>query len=362
MISNKQKSANFRYNSKNLNEFINFVLMKLLRKILFPIVPVYYIVTWLRNKFYDLGWKPSKSYTIPIVCVGNLSTGGTGKTPTIEYLIRLLKDEFKVATLSRGYKRETKGFILADDHATATSIGDEPYQFHSKFKDVTVSVDANRQNGIEQLLKLKQPDVILLDDAFQHRKVKASYSILLTSYSNLYCDDIVLPTGNLREPRSGAKRANVILVTKCPVSLSSSEKENIKKKLQPLKEQEVYFSSISYSETIFSANETSTFKQFDSRKITVVTGIANPLPFLEYLKSKSIDFEHLNFKDHHDFSTSEIEQLKQKEVILTTEKDYVRLKDSFKSEPSQLWYLPISFKIDNNEAFDAQIESHINNF
>lgn len=336
--------------------------MKLLRKILFPIVPIYFIVTWLRNKFYDLGWKSSKYFSHPVICVGNLSTGGTGKTPTIEYLIRLLKEQHKVATLSRGYKRETTGFIIADDKATAKSIGDEPYQFHSKFKDVAISVDTNRQHGIEQLLKLKQPDVILLDDAFQHRKVKASFNILLTSCNDLYCDDIVLPTGNLREPRAGAKRADVILVTKCPANLSSSEKEKIRAKIRPLAHQQVYFSLISYSETVFNENEELLLKQFEGKKVSLVTGIANPKPLLDYLKSKSIDFEHLSFKDHHVFSTSEIELLKQKEIVLTTEKDYVRLVDSFKSQSKQLWYLPISFKINDNTAFDAKILSHVNDF
>nr|WP_321244217.1 tetraacyldisaccharide 4'-kinase [uncultured Psychroserpens sp.] len=336
--------------------------MKLLRKILFPIVPIYFIVTWLRNKFYDLGWKSSKYFSHPVICVGNLSTGGTGKTPTIEYLIRLLKEQHKVATLSRGYKRETTGFIIADDKATAKSIGDEPYQFHSKFKDVTISVDTDRQHGIEQLLKLKQPDVILLDDAFQHRKVKASFNILLTSYNDLYCDDIVLPTGNLREPRAGAKRADVILVTKCPANLSSSEKEKIIAKIRPLTHQQVYFSLISYSDTVFNENEELPLKHFEGKKVSLVTGIANPRPLLDYLKSKSIDFEHLNFKDHHVFSTSEIELLKQKEFVLTTEKDYVRLVDSFKTQSKQLCYLPISFKINDNKAFDAEILSHISDF
>ena len=233
--------------------------MKLLRKILFPIVPIYFIVTWLRNKLYDLGLKPSRCFAHPVICVGNLSTGGTGKTPTIEYLIRLLKKPYKVATLSRGYKRETSGFIIADDSATSKSIGDEPYQFHSKFRDITVSVDANRQHGIEQLLKLKQSDVILLDDAFQHRKVKASFNILLTCYNDLYCDDIVLPTGNLREPISGAKRAHSIVVTKCPMNLSSFEKEKIRVKLSILNHQQVYFSSISYSETVTVSISTSSW-------------------------------------------------------------------------------------------------------
>lgn len=331
--------------------------MKLLRKILFPIVPIYYLVTWLRNKCYDLGWKSSKSYETTVICVGNLSTGGTGKTPTIEYLIRLLEDQYKVATLSRGYKRETEGFIIADDNATAKTIGDEPFQFHEKFDTIVVSVDANRQNGIEQLIALKQPDVILLDDAFQHRKVKAAFNILLTSYDNLYCDDIVLPTGNLREPRAGAKRADVILVTKCPASLSSSEKLEITKKLKPLENQQVYFSSILYSDTVFNPTESVMLEQLRGKKVTLVTGIANPKPLLDYLKSKSIDFEHLNFKDHHVFSSSEIEQLLQKEIVLTTEKDYVRLKAEFKSQSSQLWYLPITFKMDKEDEFNAQFLS-----
>jgi tetraacyldisaccharide 4'-kinase len=174
-------------------------------------------VTWLRNKSYDFGLKSSTHFDVPIICVGNLSVGGTGKTPMIEYLIRLLKTNYKIAALSRGYKRKTKGFVIANKTMTALDLGDEPFQFYKKFEDVIVSVDANRRHGIKQLMALEhKPDVILLDDAFQHRKVKAGLNILLTSYDNLYCNDIVLPTGNLREPKSGAKRAGVIVVTKCP--------------------------------------------------------------------------------------------------------------------------------------------------
>jgi len=336
--------------------------MKLLRKILFPIVPIYYIVTWLRNKCYDLGWKSSKSYETAVICVGNLSTGGTGKTPTIEYLIRLLDGQYKVATLSRGYKRETDGFIVADESATARTIGDEPLQFYNKFENVIVSVNANRQNGIEQLMTLRQPDVILLDDAFQHRKVKAAFNILLTSYDNLYCDDIVLPTGNLREPRAGAERADIILVTKCPDSLSSSEKSTISKKLKPLEHQHIYFSSISYSETICNQTQTLDIDRLKGKKVTLVTGIANPKPLLEYLTSKSIDFEHMKFNDHHTFTYSEIEELKRKKFVLTTEKDYVRLKGDFKSKDGQLWYFPITFKIDDSSEFNAQLLSFMSSF
>lgn len=336
--------------------------MKLLRKILFPFVPLYYFVTWLRNKSYDRGWKSSKSYETAVICVGNLSTGGTGKTPTIEYLIRLLKSKYKVATLSRGYKRVSKGFIIADHESDAKLIGDEPFQFYEKFEDVIVCVDANRQRGIEKLIELKQPDVILLDDAFQHRKVKAAFTILLTAYDDLYSEDIVLPTGNLREPKSGARRADCIIVTKCPTGLSSFDQSTIIEKLKPLRHQTIYFSSIVYSKTIFSENAVQYLDVLKDNRITLVTGIANPKPVIDYLTSELLDFEHLKFNDHHTFTASEIEVLQKKELILTTEKDYMRLKDSFKLEPSKLWYLPITFNIEQDDVFNAHLLSFMNSF
>jgi len=199
--------------------------MKILRILLFPIVPIYFTITWLRNWFYNKNIFGTKSFDFPVICVGNLSTGGTGKTPMIEYLIRLLSPKNNVATLSRGYKRVTKGFILADKDANVDTIGDEPFQFYNKFKDITVVVDEDRQNGIKELRDLKtQPNIVLLDDAYQHRKVKAGFNILLTAFNNLYINDIVLPTGNLREPKSGAKRADIIVVTKCPEDLSEEKR------------------------------------------------------------------------------------------------------------------------------------------
>ena len=336
--------------------------MKLLRKILFPFVPIYFLVTWLRNKCYDVGLKSSKSYKTPVICVGNLSTGGTGKTPTIEYLVRLLQEQYRVATLSRGYKRESRGFIIASHDANAKLIGDEPFQFYQKFEGLIVSVDANRQRGIEKLIELKQPDVILLDDAFQHRKVTAAFSILLTAYDNLYSEDLVLPTGNLREPSSGASRADCIIVTKCPSELSSHQQDRILEKLKPLPHQMVCFSSIIYSKTISNTHTTKAIQTLRGKHITLVTGIADPKPMLNYLLSESLDFEHLEFNDHHSFTSAEIEMLQQKECILTTEKDYVRLKDSFKSKPMKLWYLPIAFKINESELFDARLLSFMNSF
>ena len=198
--------------------------MKLFRTILFPFVPFYFAATWIRNLLYNQGIQQSRSYDLPIICVGNLSVGGTGKTPMIEYLIRNLQGSYRIATLSRGYGRSTSGFILASHSDSADTIGDEPFQFYSKFDRIQVAVDENRRRGIELLIaQNSSPDIILLDDAFQHRKVKAGFNILLTRFGKLYSDDIVLPTGDLREPRSGARRADIIVVTKCPDELSDDD-------------------------------------------------------------------------------------------------------------------------------------------
>jgi len=202
---------------------------------------------------YDKRVLTSKEYTFPVLCVGNLSVGGTGKTPMIEYLIRLLQQQLRLATLSRGYKRKTTGFVLANSHTTVTDIGDEPYQYFKKFKKIKVAVDENRRRGIANLLHLKaQPQIILLDDAFQHRKVKAGFNIVLTVYNDLYVDDYMLPTGNLRDNRREAKRADLIVVTKCPHHLAVEEKEEIIKKLRVSPEQYVFFTGISYADQCFS--------------------------------------------------------------------------------------------------------------
>ena len=332
--------------------------MKFLRKILLPIVPIYYLVTWLRNKLYDLGVKKSVSYDFPVICVGNLSAGGTGKTPMIEYLINLLKNDYKVATLSRGYKRKTDGFQLANKNSNAESIGDEPFQFYSKFQnEIFVAVDADRRNGIQNLLQ-ENPEVILLDDAFQHRKVKAGFNILLTTYNNLYFKDIVLPTGNLREPRSGAKRANIIVVTKCPKNLNTSEKSDITKRIHPERYQHVFFSSIAYSDSLFSAEETKAIDKLEP--FTLVTGIANAAPLVDFLKSKNLNFEHLNFKDHHDFKEEDISTLEKKELIVTTEKDFMRLKQH-ESLKGKLFYLPIAVNFDKAWKMDQLIKDFVKN-
>lgn len=334
--------------------------MNLLRKILLPIVPVYYIVTSIRNYLYNKGILESKSYNLPVICIGNLSVGGTGKSPMTEYVIRLLNGNYKVATLSRGYRRKTKGFLLATNTTTSAELGDEPFQMHNKFTDINVAVDEDRQHGIETLIEDVNPDVILLDDAYQHRRVSAGMNILLTTYDNLYVKDWLLPTGDLRESKKGANRADFIVVTKCPENLSEEQKNNVRKQLSAKAHQQVFISTIAYSETVVSNASKVKMEEFGKQQFTLVTGIANPKPLLDYLNKKGFDFEHLNYKDHHNFSDAEIKMLNTKEMILTTEKDFVRLKDTLDSD--KLFYLEIQSTIDNETEFNKGILSFIESF
>ena len=337
-----------------------FRKMNVLRKLLFPFAILYGLVTSIRNFLFDTGIRKSYSFDIPVIAVGNLSVGGTGKTPQIEYLIRLLSDKYKIATLSRGYKRQSRGFILAKAGTNAKILGDEPFQFFQKFPSIQVAVDADRKNGIEQLLSQSiKPEVILLDDAFQHRKVKAGFYILLTSYVDLYSDDFVLPTGNLRESRSGAKRADIIIVTKCPFDLSLDEQNNIKKRLKVAINQELYFTFIAYDDFIYAENRKVTVNQIQSASKLLVAGIAKPESFFAYLQNNNDVC--LSFPDHHNFTDKdilEIKKLAQNNSIITTEKDYVRLKGSLPSE--QLFYLPIqSSFVSGSENFDKTILDYV---
>ena len=334
--------------------------MNALRKILFPFSILYGIVTAIRNFLFDIDFFKSYSFDVPTIVVGNLSVGGTGKSPQIEYLIRLLSPQCKVATLSRGYKRKTAGFVLADDSATASSIGDEPYQFYSKFKTIQVAVDANRKNGIETLLAQKsKPEILLLDDAYQHRKVKAGLYILLTTYNELYCDDYMLPTGNLRESRSGAKRAKIVIVTKCPQDLAIVEQVKIRAKLNLNENQELYFSYIDYDNSVFSEHAAISRKLIMGEPKVLIAGIAKPDSFFNFLKQKG-DL-CLPFPDHHDFTDTDIEAIKVKagnKRIISTEKDYVRLKGSLPSE--QLFHLPIQSSFINGGAkFNKTIYDYV---
>lgn len=334
--------------------------MNLLRKLLFPFAILYGFITSIRNFLFDKGILKSTSFDLPVIAVGNLSVGGTGKTPQIEYLIRLLSDKYKIATLSRGYKRKSEGFVLADENSNAEILGDEPFQFHQKFPNVMVAVDANRTNGIQQLLsKDEKPEIILLDDAYQHRKVKAGFYILLTSYGDLYADDFMLPTGNLRESRSGAERANIVVVTKCPKILTEEEQTKIRLKLKLNAAQQVFFTFIDYDMVIFGKNEKIAVNEIKSESKLLLAGIAKPKPFFDYLKNESD--ECLTFPDHHHFSDADLDAIRNKangRKIITTEKDYVRLKDS--ELVDQLYYLPIkSSFINHQQDFDATILEYV---
>ena len=334
--------------------------MNFIRKILFPFAILYGFITSIRNFFFDKGILKSFSFDVPIIAVGNLSVGGTGKTPQIEYLIRLLSPKYKVATLSRGYKRQSNGFVLADSTSNAAILGDEPFQFYSKFKNIQVAVDADRKNGIEELLsQSNKPELILLDDAFQHRKVKAGFYILLTSYGDLYSDDFILPTGNLRESRSGAKRANVIIVTKCPANLSLDEQNKIKTKLQLDSNQELYFSYIDYDDSVYSEDKTLKVSEIKNMDKLLLAGIAKPEPFFNHLQNKNDN--KLVFPDHHHFTEKELLEIKNKsqnKIIITTEKDYVRLKGKLSNQ--QLFYLPIrSSFIFSGENFDKRVTDYV---
>lgn len=332
--------------------------MQYLRKLLFPFSLLYGAIVSFRNKLYDWNIKKSKAYDFPVICVGNLSVGGTGKSPMIEYLIRLLKDEYKLASLSRGYKRSTKGFYLLEGTETAKEVGDEPLQFKTKYPGIEVAVHEKRQAGIAALRKVEpQPEVILLDDAFQHRKVKAGLTILLTTYQNNYATDFMLPTGNLREPKSGAKRADIVVVTKCPLTIDTEEKRQIEAKLKLHKNQKLFFAGIQYNQVVTNGVQEIPIPLFEDN-FTLVTGIAKPAPMLSFLKENDLSFTHLHYPDHHNFTEKDIEKIQDNGIILTTEKDYMRLKNRIPQE--KLFYLPIqTVLLGKQDDFENYINTYV---
>ena len=332
--------------------------MTWLRKLLFPIAVLYGLITSIRNYLYDKGILKSYAFEVPIIAVGNLSVGGTGKTPQIESLIRLLSPHCKIATLSRGYKRKSKGFILANVHSNAEQLGDEPFQYYKKFPQIQVAVDADRCNGITQLLAQKdKPEVILLDDAYQHRKVKAGFYILLTAYDDLFCNDWLLPTGNLRESRSGAQRADMIIVTKCPNTISEIAQEKIRQKIGL--DKPIFFSFVDYDDQVYSATDSLSVSEIKNKAKILLAGIAKPKPFFDFLKAENDVV--ISYPDHHHFSNAEIEALKSQageKIIVTTEKDFVRLEAAILRK--QLYYLPIKSRlVSNATAFDQIILDYV---
>lgn len=308
--------------------------LKIIRLILlFPIGAIYGTIAMLRRKLYNKKKQRFTPSTLPIISIGNLAVGGTGKTPHTEYLIRMLKDSFRVATLSRGYKRSSSGYILAESSDTAELIGDEPIQMHQKFPEVNVAVCESRKEGIERLTELAPPpQVILLDDAYQHLAVKAHLQILLTDYASPYPTDFPLPAGNLREFRCAAKEADNIIVTKCPPTLNTKEAESIKKRMHLQPHQQCFFSTLQYDAPLPLTESARQIKLDTKSHILLFTGIAHPESLIGYLSSQYTDVKSITFSDHHRFCEKEIVRLCQKlasstpkTVLFTTEKDAARL-------------------------------------
>jgi tetraacyldisaccharide 4'-kinase len=344
-------------------------MLKSFRYILFPFSIIYGGVIWVRNKMFDKNILRSATFNFPVICIGNLAVGGTGKTPMAEYLIRLLEKKYKVATLSRGYKRKTKGFAIADTNTTAIDIGDEPMQLHQKFPGVTVAVAEERVVGIPQLLYARpQTQVIILDDAFQHREVKAGLNILLTSCENLFTRDFILPAGDLRDVKSSSKRAEIIVVTKCKSHLNEKEKDAIIKEINPLPNQKIYFTKIEYSSPYHLFSKEKRILEPECN-VLLVCGIADPQPLKEVLTTYVSSYEMLLFRDHHIFNTDDLKEIKKhfekieykNKIILTTEKDGVRLA-KFEKE---LEHLPIYvFPMAHQFLFggDVEFENEVNEF
>ena len=329
--------------------------MKLLKKIIYWKLSLkFYFITYLRNKLYDFGIKRSYSFKVPVISVGNLVIGGTGKTPMVEFLINSFSQDYKIGILSRGYKRKSRGFILASAVDDANSIGDEPFQYFSKFKNIKVAVDKKRRRGINKLMNFGI-NLIILDDAFQHRKVIPAYSILLTEYSNLYFNDYLLPRGNLRESRYGSRRADTIVVTKCPENISKNDKKSLLELIKPSPTQTVFFSKIKYSENIFSETKTLKIRDLHNKKINIVTGIADSSGMIEFLTSLGIYINHFSFADHHNYSKKDVSKFSN-QTIITTEKDYTKLR---KFGIENLYYLPISFEVLDTQNFLNTIEVRI---
>ena len=351
--------------------------VKSLAFLLYPFSLIYGFIMAVRNFLYDSGMKKSKDFPVRTICVGNLSVGGTGKTPHIEYLIRLLKDDLKIATLSRGYGRKTSGYLLANENSNSLEIGDEPRQYKTKYPSILVAVDANRARGIDNLYnQFRDLDLILLDDAFQHRQVKPELSIVLTDYSKMYYDDFALPSGTLREFKSAIKRADVVIITKSPRNLSPYDRRNLEINIGPKSWQKVFFSHIKYLNFI-GINSTAKAQlppeevKSNQTSVLIFSGIANSSPLEDYIRTLTTKVTKVDFSDHHQYSESDIARIIKNyellegsnKIIVTTEKDFARLDkveliNKFENIP--LYYAPIEieFSEKDKEEFNQIINTY----
>ena len=324
-----------------------------MNRLLAPFSLLYGIILALRNYAFDYGFLKSKSFDIPVISVGNLSVGGTGKSPMIEYLIELLSEEYVVGVVSRGYGRQTKEMIQVSAEHSAQDVGDEPLQFKRKFPELYVVVCADRVKAIESLKECCE--VVLLDDAFQHRYVNPAINILLTTYEGSYHLDWILPLGRLREWRNGARRADIVVTTKCPRKLDHTLVQRRQYELQ-LKENQIHYAStIDYEKYCISAKEQKPIKSFLTMPFTLVTGIANSDAMVQELEMQRANFKHFAYSDHHNFTSLELKKISQEKLILTTEKDYQRLGQSLDKNDIYYWPIKMKFLHQTQEAFDCEI-------
>ena len=347
--------------------------------IYYPLSLLYGFVTYVRNKMFDFNILPSHEFGIPVISVGNISVGGTGKTPHIEYLISLLKDEYNIATLSRGYKRKTSGFLEASENSTAQEVGDEPLQIKRKYPDTTVAVNSSRVEGINKLLKKEEKlNAVLLDDAFQHRHVKPGISILLIDYNRPITQDHMLPYGRLRESAYERKRANIILITKCPDRMKPIERRIIRKELNLFPYQTLHFTRLTYGSLMPVFPEAADNRGREDYKkikpwVLLITGIASPRPFKRHVRGISTRIREMNYPDHHAFSDKDIKTIQEnfnamgdeqhEKIVITTEKDAMRLKqfDNLDEQIKKvLYYIPVKVKFLDNE--ESKFNKHIINY
>ena len=349
------------------------LFLRSFRILLFPFSLLYWLGIAIRNFLYDRNILRSNSFGLPLICVGNLSVGGTGKSPMVELLVEMLKDRFKVATLSRGYKRKTKGYALAGSGSTALDIGDEPMQFHLKFPEVPVAVGEERLNAIPQLLHDRpETELVILDDAFQHRAITAGLNILLTDYNNLFTRDFYLPTGDLRDQKCSYKRAQVIVVTKCKQELNETERKDLIREIKPAPGQRVFFTTLEYG-LPYHFNGGKNFIFSPQTDVLLVTGIANPRPLKKMLEEHHNSYQMIQYPDHHIFSIDDWNEIRKKfdsipssgKMILTTEKDAVRL-EKFKKESGDLplFIIPVRhrFLFGEENQFKQLVEDFILHF
>ena len=317
--------------------------MSVIRFLVFPLSIIFKFFTDIRNKLYDCNFLKSEKINVPVISVGNLSTGGTGKTPLVDFIIYNLKRDYNISVLSRGYNRKSKGFIEIKNSDNPSLVGDEPFLIKSNHSEVPVFACEDRVEGAKKIISENNTNLILLDDAFQHRKISRNLDIVLTDYNNLFYKDYLLPYGNLRESRNNINRADVIIVTKCPLDFNKADAIKIKNQINPKKTQSLFFSQIKYSEKLFGFKELS-FKSIRNSKLTLVTGIANSQPLKEYLKKNNVNFDHFDYPDHYNYSRKDVNKIlatTKNNIILTTKKDYYKLSQ---------------FKIDNLLYIDIKVE------